>query len=60
MNTHKKHTKSEQNQGLGKGVGQSSSQGDDDFFIPDLCNARSVLILVFASEMFALIVAVVA
>jgi len=52
MNTHKKHTKSEQNQGF--------ALENDDFFIPDLCNARSVLILVVASEMFALIVAIVA
>jgi two-component system sensor histidine kinase AlgZ len=51
MNTHKKHTKSEQNQAIGS--------EKDDFFIPDLCNAHSVLLLVVASEMFALIVAIV-
>lgn len=52
MNKHKKHTQGEQNQAV--------THEGDDFFIPDLCNTRSVLILVIASEMFALIVAIVA
>jgi len=52
MNKNKKHTQSARNEEL--------TAENDDFFIPDLCNTRSVLILVLANEMFALIVAIVA
>lgn len=55
MNSSEKHTSSAQNQGSMS----LQKASPDDFFIPDLCNARSVLILVIASELFALIVSVV-
>lgn len=52
MNNHKKHTQTAQN--------TLAQQANDNFFIPDLCNLRSVLILIVVSEMFALIVVLVA
>jgi len=52
MNQSKKNTTSANNQNI--------KLKDDNFFIPHLCNGRSVLLLVLASEMFALIVAIVA
>ncbi len=56
MNSSEKHTTGGQNP-----LFESRLAADkDDFFIPDLCHARSVLVLVIASEMFALIVAIVA
>ncbi len=51
MNKAEKNTKSTENKALGAEI--------DDFFIPDLCNTRSVLTLVLASELFALVVVIV-
>ena len=66
MNKQKKHTKTAQNTHVQKSGASQSSQGqqgqqqkNDEFFIPDLCNFRAVLILIVVSEMFALIVALV-
>jgi two-component system, LytTR family, sensor histidine kinase AlgZ len=53
----KKHTKTAQNTRVQQGQAQP---GNDEFFIPDLCNTRAVLILIVTSEMFALIVVLVA
>ncbi len=51
MNTTQKHTLGVQNQG-------SEALQDDDFFIPDLCNSRAVIILVVVTQLFAMVVTV--
>ena len=51
MNTTQKHTLDAQN--------QARATTQDDFFIPDLCNSKAVIILVVVTQLFALVVTVI-